>query len=220
MEAIGLLSFGTFLEYFDLMLYMHMSVLLNDLFFPKSDPTTAKLLAATAFCSTYVIRPIGGFIIGRIGDIMGRKFTIMLTTFVMAISCLIIAGTPTYEEIGLTASILMVISRMVQGVSSLAEIMGAQIYLSENLKTPYRCIAAGIPGVFAQIGGLTALICASFVMNMGLNWRIIFILGAVVAVIGLLARTRLRETSDFINYKYKLQKNKLYTNDKVSKKKF
>lgn len=60
MEAIGLLSFGTFLEYFDLMLYMHMSVLLNDLFFPKSDPITAKLLAATAFCSTYGRRQVNG----------------------------------------------------------------------------------------------------------------------------------------------------------------
>ena len=54
-EVVGLLSIGTFLEYFDLMLYIHLSVLLNDLFFPKTDPTTAKLLAATAFCLTYVL---------------------------------------------------------------------------------------------------------------------------------------------------------------------
>lgn len=70
---------GTFLEYFDLMLYIHMAVLLNDLFFPKSDPTTTYLLTALAFSSTYLLRPIGGFIIGKIGDAMGRKATIILT---------------------------------------------------------------------------------------------------------------------------------------------
>ena len=67
-EAVGLLSIGTFLEYFDLMLFVHMAVLLNDLFFPKTDPFTASLLAAFAFCSTYLLRPIGALIFGYIGD--------------------------------------------------------------------------------------------------------------------------------------------------------
>ncbi|WP_410519506.1 MFS transporter [Candidatus Bandiella numerosa] len=80
-EAIAVISFGTFLEYFDLMLYVHMAILLDDLFFPKSDPTTARLLAAFAFSSTYFLRPIGGLVIGKIGYLMGRKATIILTTF-------------------------------------------------------------------------------------------------------------------------------------------
>ena len=58
-EAVGLLQIGTFLEYFDLMLYVHMAVLLNELFFPKTDPHTAALVTAFAFCSTYVLRPFG-----------------------------------------------------------------------------------------------------------------------------------------------------------------
>ena len=61
-EAVGLLSIGTFLEYFDLMLFVHMAVLLNELFFPKTGPFTASLLAAFAFCSTYLLRPIGAFL--------------------------------------------------------------------------------------------------------------------------------------------------------------
>ena len=62
-QAVGLLSIGTFLEYFDLMLYVHMAVLLNELFFPKTDPHTASLLTALAFCSTFVLRPIGALIL-------------------------------------------------------------------------------------------------------------------------------------------------------------
>lgn len=68
-EAIGLLSIGTFLEYCDLMLYVHMAVLLNELFFPKYDPHTAALLSAIAFCSTFVARPIGALLFGWIGVI-------------------------------------------------------------------------------------------------------------------------------------------------------
>ena len=83
-EAVFLLSIGTLLEYFDLMLYVHLSTILNDLFFPKTDPMIAKLLAATAFCMTFILRPVGGYAIGRIGDIMGRKATILITTSMMA----------------------------------------------------------------------------------------------------------------------------------------
>ena len=75
-EAVGLLSIGTFLEYFDLMLYVHMAVLLNELFFPKTDPFTASLLSAFAFCSSYILRPFGALIFGFIGDFIGRKSVI------------------------------------------------------------------------------------------------------------------------------------------------
>ena len=87
-EAIGLLQIGTFLEYFDLMLYVHMAVLLNDLFFPRTDPHTASLLTACAFCSTFIFRPVGAIIFGWMGDTIGRKSTIVITTVIMSISCL------------------------------------------------------------------------------------------------------------------------------------
>ena len=102
-EAVGLLSIGTFLEYFDLMLYVHMAVLLNELFFPKTDPFTASLISAFSFCSTFVFRPLGALIFGYIGDTIGRKTTIIITTFLMAISCLVMANLPTYAQIGITA---------------------------------------------------------------------------------------------------------------------
>lgn len=67
-EAVGLLSIGTFLEYFDLMIYVHMAVLLNELFFPKADTNTAAIYSASAFCSTFVFRPFGALVFGWMGD--------------------------------------------------------------------------------------------------------------------------------------------------------
>jgi len=103
-EAIGLLQIGTFLEYFDLMLYVHMAVFLNELFFPKTDPHTSALLAAFAFCSTWVLRPFGALIFGWIGDNIGRKSTVVITTMMMALSCVIMASAPTYAQIGIGAA--------------------------------------------------------------------------------------------------------------------
>lgn len=103
-ESIGLLSIGTFLEYFDLLLYVHMAVLLNELFFPKADPFTASLHSAFAFCSTYVLRPFGALIFGYIGDNIGRKATVVITTTMMSLSCMLMASLPTYSQIGITAS--------------------------------------------------------------------------------------------------------------------
>ena len=133
-ESVFLLSIGTFLEYFDLMLYMHMAVLLNDLFFPQTDPAIAKILGAFAFASTYMFRPIGGFVIGRIGDRIGRKKTVMITTFIMAGCCVTMATLPTYAEIGITASVVMILCRALQGFSSLGEIAGALLYVMESTR--------------------------------------------------------------------------------------
>ena len=76
-EAFVLLQAGTFLEYFDLMLYIHMAILLNDLFFPPTDPHSSSLMASFAFCSTFIARPIGALFFGWIGDHIGRKKTII-----------------------------------------------------------------------------------------------------------------------------------------------
>jgi MHS family proline/betaine transporter-like MFS transporter len=204
-EAVSLLSIGTFLEYFDLMLYAHMAVLLNELFFPQSNPLITQLLAAFTFCSTFILRPIGGFLIGWVGDRMGRKFTIVITTTMMAASCIAMASIGTYAEIGITASIVVIICRMLQGFSSLGEVVGATLYITETSKSPYMYTSAGIINICSRLGGLFALIAASFALSMQLNWRIAFWIGAVIAVVGLFARITLRETPEFIDFKSKIK---------------
>ena len=212
-EAVSLLSIGTFLEYFDLMLYVHMAVLLNELFFPKTDPFTDSLLSALAFCSIFVFRPFGALIFGYIGDNIGRKATIVITTFFMSISCLIMANLPTYAEIGITATWLITMCRLFQGMSSMGEIVGAEIYLTEVIKPPLQYPTVMLIAVASILGGTAALGLASIVTSYGFNWRMAFWAGACIALIGAVARTTLRETIDFADAKRRiklsLEKNQL-----------
>jgi MFS family permease len=203
--AIGLLSIGTFLENFDLMLYIHMAVLLNELFFPQTDPHTASIITATAFCSTFVFRPIGALVFGWIGDNIGRKSTVIITTFMMAISCLMMAVLPTYAEIGLTATILITMCRILQGISSLTEESGAELYLTEMTKPPLRYPVVTLINVFSILGGVCALGIAALIMSSGINWRYAFLFGMVVAFVGSIARTTLRETPEFADAKRRVK---------------
>ena len=200
-ESIGLLQIGTFLEYFDLMLYIHMGVLLNDIFFPKTDPHTASLLAAFLFCSTYVFRPVGALIFGWLGDNIGRKSTIVLTTTIMSISCLLMANLPTYSQIGITATWIMTFCRMAQGMSSMGEIVGANIYFAETIQRPASYPIVASTGLAAELGALVALGVATLVTTFYLDWRLAFWIGAVIAIVGAIARTRLRETPEFLEMK-------------------
>jgi MHS family proline/betaine transporter-like MFS transporter len=200
-EAIGILSIGTFLEYFDLLLYVHMAVLLNELFFPKTDPHTAKLLAALAFCSTFVLRPFGALLFGWIGDNIGRKATVVITTSMMALSCITMYSLPTYAQIGATAAWGMTICRMLQGLSSMGEIIGAELYLTEIIKRPAVFPVVGFLTISLSLGGTAALGIASLVTSHEFDWRNAFLIGAAIALVGVFARTRLRETTDFVDAK-------------------
>lgn len=205
-EATGLLQIGTFLEYFDVMLYVHMAVILNELFFPKTDPHTASLLAAFAFCSTFVFRPIGALIFGWIGDNIGRRSTIILTTSLMSVSCILMACLPTYAQIGIAATWIMTLCRIAQGMSSMGEIVGAQIYLTESIRRPISYPMVAYISVASDMGGMVALGISYLVTSFLFNWRLAFWIGAIIAFVGAVARTRLRETPDFLKLKRDLMK--------------
>jgi MFS family permease len=213
-EAVGLLSIGTFLEYFDLMLYVHMAVLLNELFFPKTDSFGTSLQGAFAFCSVFVLRPVGALIFGYIGDHIGRKTIVVFTTFIMSVSCVIIATVPTYAQIGITASVIVTICRMLQGISSMGEIIGAEIYLTEMVKPPAQYPVVMLIAIFSILGGTAALAIAFVTTHYNLNWRIAFWIGAGIALVGSIARTALKESKDFADAKRQLKDimQKLQTN--------
>jgi len=209
-EAVGLLSIGTFLEYFDLMLYVHMAVLLNVLFFPETDTFTASLIAAFSFCSTYFLRPFGALIFGYIGDFIGRKPVVIITTLLMAISCTVIASLPTYAQIGIAASWVVTICRVVQGMAATAEARGAEIYLTESSKPPIQYPLVAMITVFSALGTTAALGIASIftntnIFNNDFSWRIGFLVGAGIAIVGTVARTSLKEADEFANKKAKLK---------------
>ena len=213
-ESIGLLQIGTFLEYFDLMLYVHMAVLLNELFFPKTDPHTAALVSAFAFCSTFVLRPFGALIFGWLGDNIGRKSTVIITTMLMALSSLVMANLPTYAQIGITAAWVITICRMVQGVASLGEIVGAEVYLTETIKKPHCYPFVSFIAVSSVAGTVMALLIASLFTSFEMSWRIAFWIGSGVAAIGSVARTRLRETPEFADMTRRMKELSITTSKK------
>jgi MFS transporter, MHS family, proline/betaine transporter len=210
-RAIGLLSIGTFLEYFDLQLYVHMALLLNNVFFAKTDPFNAALLSAFAFCSTYLLKPFGALIFGYIGDFIGRKLVIVLTTIIMAITCTTITFLPSYAQIGITASVVITLCRMLQGMAASAESRGAEIYITESFTPPLQYPLVAIITVFSAVGTSMALGIGSFFTNERIfgteheYWRVAFLLGAIIGLVGGAARTSLKEASEFSDKKKMLK---------------
>ncbi len=208
-EAVGILSIGTFLEYFDLKLYIHLAVMLNPLFFPPTDPFSASMLSAFTFCTSFLFRPFGGLLFGWLGDNIGRKNTIFLTTFFMGGSCFIMFILPEYSQIGIWASVVMILCRIIQGMSSLGEVIGAKLYISESINPPMSYAMLQIITIGAIMGGSGAIFMSKVVIDTTGNWRYIFLIGSVIAFLGLIFRTRLRETVDFVDASRRLNKEQI-----------
>lgn len=218
-ESLGLMQVGTFLEYFDLMLHVHMAVLLNELFFPKVDPQTAARLAAFALCSTYIMRPLGSLIFRYIGDQIGIKAAVIIATVLMSVSCVMMATLPTYSQVGIAATWLVTICRMTQGLASTGEIVGAQVYVTGITSPPLQNIAVSSITVAASMGSVSALGVASLFTSSHFNWRIAFWMGATIAVVGSMARMQLREANALTRKKKAKNKSKeeLATNELLHK---
>lgn len=197
-EAVGILQIGTFLEYFDLLLYTHMAVVLNEVFFSNSDLLINRVILVSGYCATFVFRPIGAIIFGYMGDTMGRKPTVITTTMLTAITSIVMATLPSYAKIGVVASWVVMICRMVQGMSSMGEVFGAEIYLTELIKSKSRYAVVSLMECASVFGGVIALLVACGTFSIGMDWRVAFWIGGLVALAGMTARTALRETPDFL----------------------
>ncbi|AFC72814.1 proline/betaine transporter [Rickettsia rhipicephali str. 3-7-female6-CWPP] len=173
--------------------------MLNELFFSKYDSSAASLLSAFTFCSTFIFRPLGAYVFGRIGDKLGRKSTVIMTTTLMALSCIIMANVPTYEPVGYFAAVLITICRAIQGMASVGEIVVAELYLTEITKPPTQYPVVSFIAVASVIGTTAALAIVSLVTTQGFNWRLAVWIGAIIAVVRGYARAHLRETPDFVD---------------------
>lgn len=211
--SLALLSLGTFLEYFDLMLYVHMAALLNELFFPKTDAFATFIISAFTFCITFVFRPIGAAIFGYIGDYIGRKFVIVLTSIIMALTCLTMSFLPTYAQIGVTATWIMLLCRIVQSMSSMNELLGSEIYILEIIPDkPMQFSAVSTIPIFSSLGGLVALWFSSLLFVFGISWRWAFGVGAIIALFSILSRRKLKESANEVDFQ-KFFKNTILNRD-------
>lgn len=196
---VALLSTGTFMEYFDLMLYVHMGVLLNELFYDTSDSRNLAILSAIGITITFGFRPFGAYFFGKLGDNFGRTIVLWITTIMMASACLTMFFLPTYAQIGFTATIIMTICRIAQSLSSVGEIISCDLYLMESSNPPIQYPLSGATDIFGALGGTAALGVASLVTMNGFNWRWAFLFGASIGIFGVVIRRTLLETKDFSN---------------------
>lgn len=199
-RSIFLILIGTFLEYFDLVIYVHLAVALNPLFFPVENPWVATLFGVLTFSSAYLLRPLGAFVFGYIGDKKGRKASIVWTSILMGLASFTIGCLPSYETIGFTASLIFILARGLQGFSSIGEITGAHIFTVEvTEKIPSAHFVSVLSSTMMCLGSTVALIVglASFKMDPLNGWRWPFLLGALVAFVGGIIRVRAIESPAF-----------------------
>jgi MFS family permease len=195
---------GSMLEYYDFFIYgAAAGLVFPQVFFPESDPATATLLSLATFGVAYVARPIGAVIIGHFGDTVGRKKMLVLTLLLMGVSTFAIGLVPSYDAIGVAAPVILVLLRILQGLSAAGEQSGANSLTLEHAPDRKR----GFFTSFTLEGTQGGLILANLVFLLvallpedqllSWGWRIPFFLSAVVVAVGYWVRRSLPETPEF-----------------------
>ncbi|MGZ4065432.1 MAG: MFS transporter, partial [Bacteroidia bacterium] len=131
-KVITASSVGTMIEWYDFYIFGSLATIISSQFFPKENPTAAFLATLAAFGVGFVIRPFGAIVFGRLGDLVGRKYTFLLTLLLMGGSTFAIGLIPSYESIGIVAPIIVFLLRALQGLALGGEYGGAAIYVAEH----------------------------------------------------------------------------------------
>jgi MFS family permease len=206
--VIGASAAGTIIEWYDFYLYGVLAAFFSTQFFPKDNPTAALLASLATFGAGFAVRPFGAAVFGRIGDIVGRKFTFLVTITVMGISTALVGVLPTFTQIGIFAPLLLVTLRLAQGLALGGEYGGAAIYVAEHSPDGDRGKNTSWIQTTATLGLLLALVVI-FLFRTSMSaenfasfgWRIPFLLSAALVVMALYIRLRLQETPLFARLK-------------------
>ncbi|WP_288374718.1 MFS family transporter [uncultured Pseudomonas sp.] len=195
-------SSGNLVEWFDFYVYAFCAIYFAPAFFPSDDPTVQLLNTAGVFAAGFLMRPIGGWIFGRLADRHGRKNSLMISVLMMCAGSLLIACLPTYSSIGTWAPALLLFARLVQGLSVGGEYGTTATYMSEVALRGQRGFFASFQYVTLIGGQLLAVLVVVILQQLlteeelrAWGWRIPFVVGAVAALISLMLRRSLKETS-------------------------
>ncbi|AWH24971.1 MFS family transporter [Stenotrophomonas sp. YAU14D1_LEIMI4_1] len=199
--AIMSASSGNLVEWFDFYVYAFCAIYFAGAFFPASNPTVQLLNTAGVFAAGFLMRPIGGWLFGRIADRLGRKKSLLISVSMMCGGSLMVACLPTYATIGALAPVLLLVARLIQGLSVGGEYGTTATYMSEVALRGQRGFFSSFQYV-TLIGGQLLAVLVIVIMESVLSeaeirawgWRIPFVLGAVAAVVALLLRRTLHET--------------------------
>jgi MHS family alpha-ketoglutarate permease-like MFS transporter len=195
-------SSGNLVEWFDFYVYSFCALYFAPAFFPQGNPTTQLLNTAGVFAAGFLMRPIGGWLFGRIADKHGRRAAMMISVFMMCGGSLIIAVLPTYATIGALAPVLLLLARLLQGLSVGGEYGTSATYMSEVAIKGRRGFFASFQYVTLIGGQLVALLVLVVLQQLlsteelrAWGWRVPFAIGALAALVSLYLRKSLNETT-------------------------
>ncbi len=198
-------SIGNLVEWYDWYAYSAFALYFSSSFFPQDNPTAQLLNTAGIFALGFLMRPLGGWLFGRIADKVGRKQSMTLSVLLMSLGSLLIALTPTYKTIGILAPVLLLVARLLQGLSVGGEYGVSATYLSEMASRNRRGFYSSFQYVTLIGGQLIALAIQLILQKLLLTeeqlhewgWRIPFVIGAILSVVALYLRQNLHETTAF-----------------------
>ncbi|PTX64371.1 MHS family proline/betaine transporter-like MFS transporter [Melghirimyces profundicolus] len=203
-KAVAATGLGNAMEWFDFGIYSYLAVTIGKVFFPEMTGGVQLIYTFATFAVAFLVRPLGGLFFGMLGDRLGRKKVLAMTLIVMAISTLSIGLIPSYTTIGSTATILLLIARLVQGFSTGGEYAGAMTFIAESTPDKKRGVMASgleVGTLIGYIAGaglvtlLTFILGSETMVNWG--WRIPFLIAGPIGFIGFYLRNRLEETPAF-----------------------
>jgi MHS family proline/betaine transporter-like MFS transporter len=203
--TIAAMAVGNILEFYDFAVYAYLAAILGRNFFPSGSETISLLSTFAVFGVGFVIRPLGGFLIGRFGDRRGRKPALLVTVLLMSIGTGLIGVIPTHAQIGIAAPILLTLARLLQGFSAGGEWGGGATFIVEWAPAVRRGFYGGIHVVTIYLGlALGSAVAAALSSSLSpetmehWGWRVPFILGAVIGPLGLLIRRKIDESPVFV----------------------
>jgi len=196
---------GNIMEWYDFAVFGFLAPIITLQFFPNDSPLTGLILTYGIFATGYMMRPLGGIFFGYIGDKYGRKKALILSIFMMAIPTVLIGFMPTYEQIGIYAALLLVLLRMIQGLSVGGELIGSVSFMVEIASSRQKgflgslTLASAVGGLL--LGSAVVALLSSIFGETAMHewgWRIPFLLGIIILAIGLWLREGMSESPEFL----------------------
>lgn len=197
---------GSISEWYEFVVYAFCAPFIAALFFPTANQFLGVLSVFGAFAVGFLMRPLGAMVFGYFGDKYGRQKTVSIAVILIGLPTVVMGLMPTYESIGIIAPIILVLVRMLQGLSVGGQFTGSAVFISEHIGGKYQFFGAGITFTGAFIGMLTASSVGS-ILTATLTehelatwgWRIPFLLGIIVAIIGYYLKTHTNETPEYLS---------------------
>ena len=208
-KVITASSAGTLIEWYDFYIFGSLSTIIAAKFFPSENPTAALLSTLATFAAGFIVRPFGALVFGRLGDLIGRKYTFLLTLVLMGLSTFLIGCIPSYATIGAAAPLLVLLLRLVQGLALGGEYGGAATYVAEHAPPNRRGFYTSWIQTTATLGlflSLTVILSIRRLVGVeeftnGNGWRYPFLLSIILVIVSIFIRLRMNESPLFAKLK-------------------